>query len=111
MAVEHRCSIGILCQYFNPCSADCLNLYQPEKWSELRWIISGFLGFITITPLVNFQFWTFSKPGLTNSERKMVKITLMMAPILFLIVSYITVIEVLPLFYQLGIISTLNMVL
>ena len=99
-------NIDLVLEYFvsifNPCSADCLNLYQPEKWSELRWIISGFLGFITITPLVNFQFWTFSKPGLTNSERKMVKLTLMMAPILFLIISYITVIELLPLFYQLG---------
>ena len=99
-------NIDIVLEYFvsifNPCSTDCLNLYQPEKWSELRWIISGFLGFITIVPLVNFQFWTFSKPGLTNSERKMVKLTLMISPVLFLIVSYITVIELLPLFYQLG---------
>ena len=99
-------NIDIVLEYFvsifNPCSTDCLNLYQPEKWSELRWIISGFLGFITIVPLVNFQFWTFSKPGLTNSERKMVKLTLMISPFLFLIVSYITVIELLPLFYQLG---------
>ncbi len=99
-------NIDVVLEYFvsifNPCSADCLNLYQPEKWSELRWIISGFLGFITIIPLVNFQFWTFSKPGLTNSERKMVKLTLMISPVLFLIVSYITVIELLPLFYQLG---------
>ena len=87
---------------YNPCSNDCLNLYQPEKWSELRWIISAFLGFISILPLFNWQIWTFSKPGLTMSERKLLKYTLILCPVLFIITGYLTVIELLPNLYHLG---------
>ena len=81
---------------------ECLNLYQPEKWSELRWIISGLLGFLTIIPLVNLQIWNFSKPGLTNSEKKLLRNVLFLAPVMFLIFSYISVIELLPILYQAG---------
>ena len=73
---------------FDPCMEECLNLYQPEKWSELRWIISGLLGFLTIIPLVNLQIWNFSKPGLTNSEKKLLRNVLFLAPVMFLIFSY-----------------------
>ena len=81
---------------------ECLNLYQPEKRSELRWIISGLLGFLTIIPLVNLQIWNFSKPGLTNSEKKLLRNVLFLAPVMFLIFSYISVIELLPILYQAG---------
>ena len=87
---------------FNPCVEECLNLYQPEKWSELRWIISGFLGMITITPLVNRQIWVFSRPGLTHSERRMLRLVLILSPIVFLLSAYITIIEVIPILYDIG---------
>jgi len=87
---------------FDPCVEECLNLYQPEKWSELRWIISGLLGFLTIIPLVNLQIWNFSKPGLTNSEKKLLRYVLVLAPVMFLLFSYISVIKLLPLLYQTG---------
>ena len=89
-------------QALDPCVEECLNLYQPEKWSELRWIISGLLGFLTIIPIVNLQIWNFSKPGLTHSEKKMLRLVLIIAPLMFLIFSYISVIEVLPALYELG---------
>ena len=53
---------------FDPCTEGCLNLYEPEKWAELRWIISGLLGFLTIIPLVNLQIWNFSKPAYAGNN-------------------------------------------
>ena len=87
---------------FNPCVEECLNLYQPEKWSELRWIISGFLGLMTITPLINRQIWVFSRPGLTDSEQRMLLLVLILSPIIFLLSAYITIIEVIPILYDIG---------
>ena len=94
--------LGYFIHVLDPCVEECLNLYQPEKWSELRWIISGLLGFVTIIPLVNLQIWNFSKPGLTRSERKMLRFALILAPLMFLIFSYISIVEILPMFYGLG---------
>ena len=94
--------LGFFIDALNPCVEGCLNLYQPEKWSELRWIIAGLIGFLTIIPLVNLQIWNFAKPGLTNSERKILRNVLVLAPVLFLLLGYISVIEVLPILYQAG---------
>lgn len=94
--------LGYFIDVLDPCVGECLNLYQPEKWSELRWIISGLLGFVTIIPIVNLQIWNFSKPGLTQSERKMLRFALILAPLMFLIFSYISIVEILPMFYDLG---------
>ncbi len=87
---------------FNPCTGDCLNLYQPEKWSELRWIVAAFLGLLSITPIINLQIWVFSKPGLTDSEQRMLRLVLLLAPVLFLIASYVTIAELLPKLYSIG---------
>ncbi len=87
---------------FNPCSDNCLNLYNPEKWSELRWIIAGFLSLICMIPIINLQIWSFSKPGLTTSEKKMLRLILILAPLLFLLTSYLTIAELLPKFYSIG---------
>ena len=94
--------LGYFIGIFDPCTEGCLNLYEPEKWAELRWIISGLLGFLTIIPLVNLQIWNFSKPGLTNSEKKLMKNVLILAPVMFLIFSYISINSLLPALYQAG---------
>ena len=86
----------------DPCEVECLNLYQPEKWSELRWIASAILGFATIMPLMSHQFWSFAKPGLTNSERKLFRITIILAPLIFLAASYFTLFIYLPNLFSLG---------
>ena len=90
--------VGLL----DPCDSDCLNLYQPEKWSEIRWLVSGFLGLITVLPLVNRQIWLFSRPALTTSERKMLMLILITAPVLFVIITYVSVVKLLPLAYGFG---------
>lgn len=94
--------LGYFIRVLDPCVEECLNLYQPEKWSELRWIISGLLGFLTIIPILNLQIWNFCKPGLTRSEKKMLQSVLIMAPLMFLIFSYISIVEILPVLYDLG---------
>lgn len=86
----------------DPCEVECLNLYQPEKWSELRWLSSAILGFATIMPLISQQFWSFSKPGLTNSEQKLFKISIVLAPLIFLLFAYLTIFIVLPNLFALG---------
>ncbi len=94
--------LGYFIRIFDPCVDECLNLYQPEKWSELRWIISGLLGFLTMIPIISLQIWNFAKPGLTRSERKMLRYVLVFTPVIFLIFSYISVVEILPELYELG---------
>tara|TARA_B100001564_G_scaffold124491_1_gene103912 strand:- start:1286 stop:2197 length:912 start_codon:yes stop_codon:yes gene_type:complete len=86
----------------DPCEVECLNLYQPEKWSELRWLSSAILGFATIMPLMSQQFWSFAKPGLTNSERRLFKATIIMAPLIFLLASYLTLFIALPKLFYIG---------
>ena len=86
----------------DPCEVECLNLYQPEKWSELRWLSSAILGFATIMPLMSQQLWSFSKPGLTSSERKSFKISIVLGPLIFLLVAYLTIFIMLPNLFSLG---------
>ena len=86
----------------DPCEEKCLNLYQPEKWSELRFIASGLLGFFSIIPLINLQIWTFAKPGLTSSEKQMLRNVLFLLPVLFILFSYVSLFVILPEFYQIG---------
>lgn len=87
---------------FKPCDGDCLNLYEPAKWSETRFMISGLLGLMTIFPLVMQQIWVFFKPGLMKSERKMLKSTLIIIPITMIITIYTTVFHILPYIFSYG---------
>lgn len=87
---------------FNPCDDECLNLYQPEKWSEIRWISSGILGFVTIIPLICQQFWSFANPGLTDSERRMLATTLFFTPLILVLVTYFSVTTLIPEIFQVG---------
>ena len=49
----------------DPCNnTSCSNLYNPAKWSEVRWLSGALLGFITILPIIASQFYKFSRPGL-----------------------------------------------
>ena len=87
---------------FKPCDGDCLNLYEPAKWSETRFMISGLLGLMTIFPLVLQQTWVFFKPGLMKSERIMLKSILIILPIIMVLATYITLFHVLPHIFTYG---------
>ena len=53
----------------------------------------------SISKFANMEFF---KPGLTQSERKMLRFALILAPLMFLIFSYISIVEILLMFYDLG---------
>ena len=57
---------------------------------------------MTITPLINRQIWVFSRPGLTYSEQRMLRLVLILSPIIFLLSAYITTIEAIPILYDIG---------
>ena len=99
-------NIDYVLNYFivklDPCNVNCINLYQPEKWSEIRYISAGVMGFATILPIICQQFWVFTKPGLTSSERFLVKLSLAVAPVTILLVVYLTMLILMPKLFSFG---------
>lgn len=75
----------------NPCESECLNLFDPAKWSAVRWMTAALLGIITVMPLALYQMWIFSKSGLLPNERVLMK-TWFFAGILSTLVAVITTI-------------------
>ena len=60
--------------YLNPCDkSSCLTLYEPASWSVVRWLSSVFISILCILPLVLTSLYSFAKPGLTQSEKSMLK--------------------------------------
>ena len=91
-----------LLRQLNPCENDCLNLFDPAKWSAVRWMTAALLGIITVMPIALHQMWKFSKPGLLPSERTWMK-TWFLAGALSTIVAVITTIGLLfPMFFDTG---------
>ena len=54
----------------DPCKSECLNLYDPARWSAVRWLSAAIAATVAATPLILQQAWAFSKKGLLPSERK-----------------------------------------
>tara|TARA_B110000444_G_scaffold60463_1_gene56388 strand:+ start:16990 stop:18306 length:1317 start_codon:yes stop_codon:yes gene_type:complete len=65
--------LDLLLGHLNPCVDDCLNLFDPARWSAIRWMTAAILGIISVMPMVLYQVWKFSKPGLLPAERKWMK--------------------------------------
>ncbi|MBT5843996.1 MAG: hypothetical protein HOH79_03305 [Euryarchaeota archaeon] len=65
--------LDALLRHLNPCDEGCLNLYDPARWSAIRWMTAAILGFITATPLLLQQAWSFARPGLLPAERTWMK--------------------------------------
>lgn len=60
--------------HLNPCDkSSCLTLYEPASWSVVRWLSSVFISILCILPLVLTSMYSFAKPGLTQSEKSMLK--------------------------------------
>lgn len=60
--------------HLNPCDkSSCLTLYEPASWSVVRWLSSVFISILCILPLVLTSLYSFAKPGLTQSEKSMLK--------------------------------------
>ncbi len=56
----------------DPCSNACLNLYDPARWSAVRWLSSILVAIAMSSPLILQQAWAFSHKGLLPNERKWV---------------------------------------
>ena len=65
--------LDTLLRHLNPCNEGCLNLYDPARWSAIRWMAAAILGFVTTLPLLLQQSWSFARPGLLPSERRWMK--------------------------------------
>ncbi|MDE0869102.1 MAG: twin-arginine translocase subunit TatC [Candidatus Poseidoniaceae archaeon] len=60
-------------RYLNPCETGCLNLFDPAKWSAVRWMTAAVLGLLTVMPFLLQQTWSFARPGLLPAERKLLR--------------------------------------
>ena len=85
-----------------PCSGDCLNVYDPAQWSAVRWLACLILGVLSSVPLILFQILQFSKPGLLPSEYNALRRWLALTSVLLVAGSYSMMTEVLPNLYQFG---------
>ncbi len=65
--------LDVLLSRLNPCDDGCLNLYDPARWSAVRWMSSAILGVATAAPLAFYNGWKFARPGLLPTEQQWVK--------------------------------------
>ena len=61
--------LDLLLAKIDPCSSDCLNLYDPARWSAVRWLGALLAAIALVSPLIMQQAWAFSNKGLLPSER------------------------------------------
>mgnify|MGYP001163909784 FL=1 len=91
--------IGLL----DPCvDSNCSNLYNPAKWSEVRWLSGALLGFITILPLIALQLFKFSRPGLMKNEAKGLIFWLIFCTLGFIVNIIFTILFIMPNLFELG---------
>ena len=96
LVLEYVVDVLDLCNNNN-----CSNLYNPAKWSEIRWLGAALLGFIT-TPIIALQFYTFSKPGLMKSEAKGLMFWLVFSSLVFIANIIITILLIMPSLFGIG---------
>jgi Sec-independent protein secretion pathway component TatC len=86
----------------DPCVDQCTNLYNPAKWSEIRWLSAALLGFVSISPLLVYQIYVFSRPGMMNREAKWLLAWLIMGSITFIINIAMTIFIFMPYLFEIG---------
>jgi len=94
--------LELVLRTLEPCSSNCSNLYDPSKWSEIRWLTGALLGFITIIPLIIIQSWVFAKPGLMKKEANWLLTWLILGTIGFLANIILTIFVILPSLFKVG---------
>jgi len=65
--------LDVLLSRLNPCEEGCLNLFDPARWSAVRWMSSAILGVATAAPFAFYHGWKFARPGLLPTEQRWVK--------------------------------------
>ena len=62
--------LDVVLTQIDPCTEGCLNLYDPAKWSAVRWLSATIAAILVCAPLLIQQFWAFSNKGLLPNERR-----------------------------------------
>lgn len=61
--------LDVLLASIDPCQTDCLNLYDPARWSAVRWLSATLAATLACMPILLYQAWSFANKGLLPSER------------------------------------------
>ncbi|MDP6235448.1 MAG: twin-arginine translocase subunit TatC [Candidatus Poseidoniaceae archaeon] len=94
--------LDFVLQFLNPCVEGCLNLYDPARWSAVRWMSSALLGIGTALPIFLQQGWKFIHPGLLPTERRWVKSWLLGSSVTLLLSVLATVVLIFPIAFDIG---------
>jgi len=91
-----------LLQIMQPCSSGCLNLYDPARWSAVRWLSATILGILSSIPIFIHQSYSFAKSGLLPSEKKWFLYWVIGGSIGILSVMSITILLIVPYAFSIG---------
>ena len=85
-----------------PCTGDCLNVYDPAQWSAVRWTTALLLALISSAPVAVYHLLSFSKPGLLPNEYIALKRWIFSGFFVVSVLAYILMADGLPWLYQVG---------
>jgi Sec-independent protein secretion pathway component TatC len=94
--------LDLLLSQIDPCSEACMNLYDPAKWSAVRWLSATLAAIIVTGPLILQQVWAFSHKGLLPKERSWMVRWMLGGGVIALTVTMFTLGYGLPLLFDLG---------
>jgi len=98
-----------LLHIMQPCSSGCLNLYDPARWSAVRWLSATILGILSSIPILIHQSYSFAKSGLLPSEKKWFLYWAIGGIIGILSVMSITILLIVPYAFSIGHSSNISM--
>ncbi len=86
----------------DPCETECLNLYDPARWSAVRWLSSTLAATLACMPILLHQAWSFSNKGLLPSERSWMVRWMMGGTIASIVIIALTLLWSLPFVFDSG---------
>ena len=86
----------------DPCDTECLNLYDPARWSAVRWLSSTLAATLVCMPIMLHQAWSFSNKGLLPSERSWMVRWMIGGTIASILIIALTLLWLLPLVFDSG---------
>ena len=86
----------------DPCDTECLNLYDPARWSAVRWLSSTLAATLVCMPIMLHQAWSFSNKGLLPSERSWMVRWMIGGTIASILIIALTLRWLLPLVFDSG---------
>ena len=101
--------LELVLRTLEPCEETCSNLYNPAKWSEIRWLSGALMGFISIIPLIIYQVLIFSRPGMMKKESRWLLTMLILGSLAFIINILLTIFVFMPNLFKIGHESQMNL--